>query len=131
MKSPKYISLVLAVLLSSVAFGQKKDSIENKKRFAYRCVQSISNDADKSPMYILNGFQTTENIVNQLDPNSIESVTIIKGVEAQVIYGTEGRNGAIMIVLKKLKRKEIQKLKKESNIALAQRKVKDTVKIRN
>ena len=131
MKSTRYILLILTALLSSVAFGQQKDSSGNKKHFAYRCVQSISNDPGQPPVFILNGFETTEEIVMQLDTNTIESVNVIKGIEAKAIYGTKGGNGAIIITLKDIPRKDLRKLQKDSEAALArQRAKKDTLIIR-
>jgi len=35
-----------------------------------------------------------------LDPNSIESVTVLKGLAAATLYGTAGRNGVIVITTK-------------------------------
>jgi TonB-dependent SusC/RagA subfamily outer membrane receptor len=35
-----------------------------------------------------------------LDPNSIESIQVIKGLAAATLYGTEGRNGVILITTK-------------------------------
>jgi TonB-dependent SusC/RagA subfamily outer membrane receptor len=35
-----------------------------------------------------------------LDPNSIESVTVLKGLAATVTYGDQGRNGVILVTTK-------------------------------
>lgn len=35
-----------------------------------------------------------------IDPNNIESVNILKGVAAATLYGTQGRNGVILITTK-------------------------------
>jgi len=35
-----------------------------------------------------------------LDPNSIESVSVLKGLSATVLYGSQGRNGVILITTK-------------------------------
>ena len=35
-----------------------------------------------------------------LDPNSIESVSVLKGLAASTLYGSEGRNGVILITTK-------------------------------
>ena len=36
-----------------------------------------------------------------LDPNNIESVNVLKGLAAATLYGTQGRNGVILITTKK------------------------------
>ncbi|TGD59109.1 TonB-dependent receptor plug domain-containing protein [Flavobacterium humi] len=127
MKSARRMVLALTVLLSSMAFGQQKDSIGNKKHFAYRCVQSISNNPGKSSLFIVNGFETTEDIMMRLDTNTIESVNVIKGIEATAIYGVKGSNGAIIITLKDIPRKDLRKLKKDSDAALARQRAKDSL----
>ncbi|KAB5489486.1 SusC/RagA family TonB-linked outer membrane protein [Flagellimonas hadalis] len=39
--------------------------------------------------------------INDLDPNSIESMTVLKGAAATAVYGSRGANGAILITTKK------------------------------
>src|SRR5215213_1963730 len=41
------------------------------------------------------------NGLNDINPNDIESITILKGTAASSLYGTAAKNGAIMIVTKK------------------------------
>ena len=41
------------------------------------------------------------NRASDINPEDIESITILKGPEAQGLYGTEGANGAIIITTKK------------------------------
>ena len=35
-----------------------------------------------------------------LDPNSIESVSVLKGLAAATLYGSQGRNGVIVVTTK-------------------------------
>jgi bla regulator protein BlaR1 len=44
--------------------------------------------------------------LNVINPRSIESIDIIKGLEAQQKYGDEGKNGVVLITLKEAARKE-------------------------
>jgi len=43
---------------------------------------------------------------NDINPDDIESVTVLKGPAATALYGSKGSNGAIMITTKKGKRRE-------------------------
>ena len=77
---------------------------------------SLSSGADVSvrsqPLYVIDGIpvgtQTFTpkdgvdfgNILSQLNPEDIESVTILKGGSAGALYGAEGGNGVIMITTK-------------------------------
>lgn len=46
------------------------------------------------------GGQTTSSRMLDLDPNNIESVSVLKGLSATVLYGDQGRNGVILITTK-------------------------------
>jgi len=50
-----------------------------------------------APLFILDGFETTLQRVNDLDMNRIASVTILKDAGATAIYGSRGANGVIVI----------------------------------
>lgn len=51
-----------------------------------------------------NGFSTggvtTSSRMLDLDPNNIESVSVLKGLSATVLYGDQGRNGVILVTTK-------------------------------
>lgn len=46
------------------------------------------------------GGTTTSSRMLDLDPNSIESVSVLKGLSATVLYGDQGRNGVILVTTK-------------------------------
>lgn len=51
----------------------------------------------------LNSFVSSSNTasrIGDLDPNSIESVSILRGLSATALYGEEGKNGVILITTK-------------------------------
>lgn len=52
-----------------------------------------------SPLYIVDGFQL-DNALNVINPNDIESISILKGASAIAIYGSRGSNGIIIIKTK-------------------------------
>ncbi len=53
------------------------------------------------PLFILNGFKTTLQRIVDLDPEKIESVTILKDASATAIYGSEAANGVLVFETKK------------------------------
>ena len=56
---------------------------------------------DNSPLYVIDGFPI-ENFSNAaLNPEDIESMTILKDASATAIYGSRGANGVIIIETKK------------------------------
>jgi TonB-linked SusC/RagA family outer membrane protein len=50
-----------------------------------------------APLFILDGFETSLQRINDLDMNRIASVTILKDAGATAIYGSRGANGVIVI----------------------------------
>jgi len=46
------------------------------------------------------GASTASSRFGDIDPNNIESMTILKGLAASVTYGSQGRNGVILITTK-------------------------------
>ena len=58
----------------------------------------VANDAGTGPL-IQGGGVTSR--LNDIDPQEIESIQIIKGPAAATIYGTEASNGVIQVITKK------------------------------
>lgn len=50
------------------------------------------------PLYIVNGIETKE--IGKLDPDRIESMSVLKDKAATALYGEKARNGVIVITLK-------------------------------
>jgi TonB-linked SusC/RagA family outer membrane protein len=48
----------------------------------------------------LEGNQATSSRFLDIDPNNVESLSVLKGLSATTIYGAEGRNGVIIITTK-------------------------------
>ena len=58
------------------------------------------NSGTNSQAGFTNGGQTTSSRMLDIDPNNIESVSVLKGLSATVLYGDQGRNGVILITTK-------------------------------
>ena len=61
-------------------------------------VRGLGTINDNSPLYIIDGVPTGPE--NQVNPNDIESITILKDASSAAIYGTRGANGVIIITTK-------------------------------
>lgn len=59
-----------------------------------------SLNASTTPLYVVDGIPYDGNI-NAINPNDIESMTIIKDASAGALYGARGANGVVMITTKK------------------------------
>ena len=95
----------VAGLQSVASSGQPGASQE----IVIRGFSSIS--ASNQPLWIVDGIilntgdisrlQTTANILSTLNPNDIESVTVLKDAASTSIYGSRGANGVIIVTTKK------------------------------
>jgi len=57
---------------------------------------------DDQPLIIIDGKEAGEDInLDSLDPNTIESINVLKGPSAEKSYGEKGKNGVVEITLKK------------------------------
>ncbi len=80
----------------------------SEKNIVIRGVGSISSK--DTPLYSIDGVVCDDSLtLNSLNTESIESITVLKGAGATSIYGEKGKNGAILITLKKGKPEENKK----------------------
>jgi TonB-linked SusC/RagA family outer membrane protein len=85
-------------------------------RVLLRGIRSFGESTNNVPLFILNGApfsfgadQQSANVmlefINNINPNDIESINILKGANGAALYGPEGVNGVIIITTKKGKTK--------------------------
>ena len=88
---------------------------------------AISLSSDNQPLFVIDGVPVVNslnniggfgndnrvdygNAISDLDPNSIEDVSILKGPSAAALYGSRAGNGVVLITTKKAKDKEKMKV---------------------
>jgi len=59
-----------------------------------------TNSGTDNEQGFLEGNQATSSRFLDIDPNSVENISVLKGLSATTIYGAEGRNGVIIITTK-------------------------------
>jgi len=64
-----------------------------------RGLGSLSGYTD--PLYVIDGVQTYGDNFRSIDPNDIQSVTVLKDAAAVAIYGNRGGNGVIVVTTKR------------------------------
>lgn len=62
---------------------------------------TISDEADGTPLYVIDGFATDDPNAGAINPADIESIDILKDASATAIYGARGANGVIIITTKR------------------------------
>ena len=59
--------------------------------------------AGSDPLYVIDGFVVGTSVGQNLNPNDIESVTVLKDAASTAIYGARGSNGVVLITTKQAK----------------------------
>ncbi len=90
----------LTALTSKVAglrVNMYDSKVDPEIRIIMRGSRSLNRQAN-APMYVVDGVPVPH--INRLNPNDIESITVLKGSNAAALYGSDGVNGALMITTK-------------------------------
>jgi TonB-linked SusC/RagA family outer membrane protein len=92
--------------LQSVAASGQPGASQN---IIIRGISSISGSSN--PLWVIDGIpvntgdasrlQTTANLLSTLNPNDIESISVLKDAASQSIYGSRAANGVIVVTTKK------------------------------
>jgi len=94
----------LAGKVAGVQFRTQSPSKLNRQSFA-RIRGGISIGGDVSPIYVIDGTILSNDGdrdgAYDIDPSTVETVTILKGANATALFGSKAINGAIVITTKK------------------------------
>lgn len=97
-KSPQ-LAQALSGKVAGLAVYNVSNSVDPQTKIVLRGYRSLTGNNDA--LVVVDGLQTTSTILSVLNPNDIESVSILKGGQAATLYGSAGINGAIVITTKK------------------------------
>lgn len=92
----------LAGKVSGLAIFNINNSVDPAVKITLRGYRSLTGNNDA--LIVIDGLQQppgSSTMLNLLNPNDIESISILKGGQAATLYGSDGVNGAIVITTKK------------------------------
>ncbi|WP_339925619.1 TonB-dependent receptor [uncultured Cyclobacterium sp.] len=72
---------------------------------AIRIRGASSINAGNDPLYVVDGFPIVGDI-NNINPNEIETFSVLKGASAASLYGSRAANGVVLITTKRAKKGE-------------------------
>ena len=85
-----------------VGYGaQKKKDVTGASQ-GIRIRGAASLDKNAAPLVIINGVPSTQEAMNELSPESIKSVDVLKDAAATSIYGSRASNGVILVTTKQM-----------------------------
>lgn len=83
-----------------------------------------SVNASSAPLYVVDGVPYSGD-VNQINPNDVQSVTVLKDASASALYGSRGANGVIIITSKQGKLNAKPTVSLNASTGVSSRAVKD------
>jgi hypothetical protein len=90
----------IRVLKDSSAMKKYGEKGKNGVVLIYLKGMKGTNAFPKDVLYFVDGREMAWDSVVQLNTDDIESIIVLKGIQAQAQYGEKGRNGVILIALK-------------------------------
>ncbi len=67
---------------------------------------SLANNTLRGALYIIDGVKSDKAMLKKLNPDEIESMSVLKDASATALYGSEGANGVILITTKTVLKKQ-------------------------
>lgn len=80
----------------TVVRDTRKVTVWNKKQ---KVLEELSDDA-KRAIFMVDGTRTNYDKVQVIDPQEIDNVSVLKGDAATSVYGTEAKDGVVIITTK-------------------------------
>ena len=99
MKTLKFTLTIVILFLVNITFSQDKN------------VKIVSKKND--PLIVVNDSILKYEVMEHLNPNDIESVTVLKDKKAMELYGEKGKFGVIKIITKNISKRKLRKIYKE------------------
>ena len=67
-------------------------------------VRGFSSNASSDPLYVVDGLRVSAKDISGIDPNTIESMEVLKDAASAAIYGAQAGNGVVLITTKQGKK---------------------------
>ncbi|WP_232065196.1 SusC/RagA family TonB-linked outer membrane protein [Rhodocytophaga rosea] len=80
---------------AGVSVRQTNGSPGGQFQVRVRGIGSLGAGSD--PLYVIDGFPVGTNVGANLNPNDIETITVLKDAASTAIYGARGSNGVVLI----------------------------------
>ncbi|QNK61104.1 SusC/RagA family TonB-linked outer membrane protein [Pedobacter sp. PAMC26386] len=106
-------------ITTSILFNKR--SVQGKQKYpSIRGISSLSGSEGQNPLVVIDNFPY-DGDVNNINPNDVESISILKDAAAASIWGTKAGNGVIVITTKKGKFDQPLKISLNSNVTITQK----------
>lgn len=98
--------VIFVVTKEGVASGKvKKDEV---RVVGYGSRDSAGISISEPPLIMIDGLEAAHDAMEKINPNIIESVSVLKDASAAELYGAKAKNGVILITTKNASSKKIK-----------------------
>ena len=112
----KHLLILSFILSGSLFYAQKIEYNTNRDPIKPQQTQGLrmsppsktsgvilckNNDSSKDPLIIFDGKEISKKELDSIDPNTIESMSVLKNENAVAQYGEKAKNGVIIIQSKR------------------------------
>ncbi|WP_158563356.1 SusC/RagA family TonB-linked outer membrane protein [Chitinophaga silvatica] len=66
-------------------------------------IRGVGSFTSVSPLYVIDGIQGDAGLFNAINPQDVESITILKDAASTAIYGAAAANGVVLVTTKRAK----------------------------
>ena len=87
-------------LVENISAGSNPNYIPEFQIHGAGNLESTYENSPNMPTFILDGFEVDAEKIFDMDPNRIESITILKDAAATAIYGSRAANGVVVVETK-------------------------------
>ncbi|MBO9683050.1 MAG: TonB-dependent receptor plug domain-containing protein, partial [Flavisolibacter sp.] len=110
------IQSALAGKVAGVDIGESANGLAGSKRVVIRGISTISTSGNSSPLWVIDGVPISSSNfgrnndagggidygdgLSMLNPDNIESISVLKGNAAAALYGSRASNGVILVTTK-------------------------------
>ena len=97
------VATALAGKVSGLQVNIVNNGVNPSTRVVLRGNRSLLGNNEA--LIVIDGFPSARGVLDRINPNDIDNVTILKGANASALYGTEAANGVLVVTTKKGKGK--------------------------
>lgn len=92
------VSTAMIGKVAGLQINTVNNSVNPNTRVVLRGNRSLLGN--NQALIVVDGFPSERGVLDRINPNDIESMTILKGANASALYGSEAANGVIVITTK-------------------------------
>ena len=93
------VATALAGKVSGLQVNIVNNGVNPTTRVVLRGNRSLLGNNEA--LIVIDGFPSERGVLDRINPNDIDNVTVLKGANASALYGTEAANGVLVVTTKK------------------------------